>query len=168
MQPLVYGFTDELVKLSATAQVDVDLSKAYRQAKKETRGDDKTESALRQLRGKGRQVSRDYLASMLLGASMTPAAALLGRRITRGLHNKEILRELAKAKGGKRRKMLARELYSGKLIGGAKPGKRKQLQPTMTKSELAGFAVRGGVMGSLVQMLRDRFAGSAGAGDTRR
>jgi hypothetical protein len=167
MQPLLLGFTHELVKLSTSAKVDVDLNQAYREAKKDTSGDEKTENALKQLRGSGRRVSRDYLASAILGATLSPAAALMGKRFSRGLHNKEILRALAKARSGKERTMLSKEIYSGKLMGRMKPGRPKHQQPTMTRAELAGYTVRGGIMGSLVQALRDRFAGSAGTGDQR-
>ena len=158
MGPLHDGFVDELVKLAA--KEDKQLEKLYRQVRrKQGRAPSR---GMSNLRGKGRKVSRDYLASMLLGAAATPALTILGGKISRGLHNRAIMSAIKKAKTPKQAKALRRELYSGKSIGRTMPGARAQDRPIATAADLAGDAGKGALYGSVLQMMRDRYAGSAG------
>lgn len=163
MDRVLQGFTNELVKLSAASSSDLQEDKAlraiYRQVKR--RSSDDLSTGLDKIRGKGRQVSRDYLASAILGATTTPAALLLGSAIARKLHNKEVLKAM-KGLSRKRRKALSKFLKTGPLIGRGGPPFTGSTRPLMTYGDLTAHAIRGGVMGSAIQMLRDRFSGSAG------
>jgi hypothetical protein len=163
MDYLLDGFTDELLKLASrktrAEREDAELRALYREVKKKSqRGGG---GGLKDLRGKGRQVSRDYLASTAIGAAAAPAAVLLGGKISRLLHNRDVAKAM-KGLRGKRRRAVAKHLESGKLVGGPKLPGMKGKPPMFTRAELAGHAVRGGAMGSIIQMLRDRFSGSAG------
>jgi hypothetical protein len=169
MDRVLQGFTEELVKLSSRrsdeAREEEDLRALYRQVKaRSTKGLER--SGLEKLRGKGRPVSRDYLASTIIGAAATPLAMLMGGKLSRALHNREV-RFAMKGLRGKRRAAVAKMMESGPMIGPMPlPGSGRK-RPMMTRAELAGHAVRGGAMGSIIQMLRDKFSGSAGAGDNR-
>ena len=164
MQNLLNGFADELVKMAGPSGMSKkerdEYTKMYRSVKRKTqRGGD---SGLKNLRGSGRRVSRDYLASAALGAMATPAAILVGAKLTKSIRNKDILKEMAKATP-KRREQLAGGLETRGLVGrGGGIGLPKKKDPILSHADLAGHAARGGVMGSVFQMLRDRFAGSAG------
>ena len=166
MDCVLGGFTAELIKL-AGGQADretAELRALYRTVKKQ--GQKKSGARLARLRGKGRTVSRDYLASAMIGATATPAAILLGNKISRLLHNKD-LRRAMKGVRRKRRRAISTHLETGPTIG--RSGiHAKGKKPLMTHADLAGTAVRGGAMGSIIQMLRDKFSGSAGRGDSRR
>jgi len=169
MDNVLEGFADELVKLagkrsSSAGAEDEDLLALYQRVKSRS---DKglNDSTLKKIRGKGRQVSRDYLASTLIGSVATPVALLGSKRISRALHNREVLKAMQGVKG-RRRKALAGYLESGPMLGKTKvPGMMKGKKPMMTHAELAGHSIRGGAMGSIIQMLRDRFSGSAGIGE---
>ena len=131
-------------------QENAELKQLYRDVKKSTKKN--SERGLRKLRGEGRTVSRDYLASMGIGALARPAAALAGGKLSRALGNRDIRKAIAKTKNRSAKKMLGKTIKRG---------------PTISRAELAGHGVQGAVMGSVVQMLRDRFSGSAGRGDVR-
>lgn len=164
MTPFITGFGNELIKLAKDKKfkVDVDPDQAYRAARRGGREDDlEMQSALSSIRGKGQRVSRDYLASMLLGAASFPAAMMGGKGITRMMHNRQVIKELAKTKSRKGQARLQRKLQGGPIVGSSAknyPGG----DPLMSTSELAGAAGRGALAGSVLEMLRDRFAGAAG------
>jgi hypothetical protein len=161
MNPFLDGFADELIKLGKK-NADAEIRKMYRDVRREQ--GDMPSAALSGLRGKGRQVSRDYLASMILGAATTPAMSLIGGKVSRGLHNRQILAAIKKAKTPKQIKQLRRELYTGKLIGSHRPAMRAQEKPILSTTDLAADASKGALYGSVLQMLRDRYSGSAGVG----
>jgi hypothetical protein len=166
MSYLLNGFADELVKMagpSGMSQKERDeYSKMYRSVKRKTqRGS--MDSGLKNLRGSGRRVSRDYLSSTALGALGTPAAIVVGAKITKGVRNKDILKAMVKAPTVKRRKQLAHGLETRGLVGkGGGIGFPHKKDPIISHADLVGHAARGGIMGSVFQMLRDRFSGSAG------
>ena len=163
MDHLLAGFANELVKLSTArgeqSDSDEELRELYKEVKKKSQGGG--DGGLDKIRGHGRRVSRDYLASSLIGATATPAAVLLGKKISRGMHNRDVIRAMKGLKGA-RRKSLEQYIEKGPVFSKGGPPFSKQA-PMMTHGELAGHAARGGVMGSVIQMLRDRFSGSAGA-----
>jgi len=161
MDAVLTGFTKELIKL-AGADPDDEL-RLYRQVRREQSKPDR--AGLSAIRGHGRQVSRDYLASLLIGALAQPASYLLGGRISRALHNREIMRAMKGTRSLSRRRELARYLQKGPLVGRAGFATPIGKKPIMSYSDLAGHAGRGALMGSVIQMLRDRYSGSAGAGD---
>lgn len=166
MNSVIAGFATELVKLSASNGMSsgekAEYKKLYRNVRRRSqKGNDN--SGLDKLRGQGRRVSRDYLSSTILGAAGTPAAILIGAKITKGARNKDILKAMAKAKTPSQRKRLATGLETRNLTGrGGGIGLPHKKDPIVSKSELVGHAARGGIMGSVFQMLRDRFSGSAG------
>lgn len=172
MDHVLGGFTDELLKLagkrmSQAEREEQQLRALYRDVKARSQKGG-SDSSLRKLRGKGRKVSRDYLASTLIGAAATPAALLASGKLSRVLNNREVIKAMKGVRGA-RRKALSAHLESGPMLGRTKvpdllKGKKK---PMMTHAELAGHAARGGAMGSIIQMIRDRFSGSAGVGDRR-
>jgi len=141
------------------------LNKLYRTLKQRARGEHNLESSLDKIRGKGRQVSRDYLASMIIGGAATPLALLGGSRIARGLHNRDVRKAIAATRSSAAKKALRAELQTGPIVGRSYGHKSPAMKPLTTTSELAGQGVRGAVMGSIIQMLRDRFSGSAGLGN---
>lgn len=166
MRPLLSGFGDELVKLGANPELDVDIDKAMSEAAIDQNTVNNPYSvgeALSNLRGEGREVSRDYLASMLIGATAFPLAAAFGNKFNRALKNKSVMRAMRGKRFGKRR--LANELETGKTFGAYKPGRPSREQPALTHHEALGAAARGGLYGSGVQMVRDRFSGAAGVND---
>lgn len=165
MDYVLSGFASELVKLSsskASSSEDADLKRLYKKVKKRSqRG---SGSGLDKIRGKGRKVSRDYLASTLIGATATPAAFLLGKRLSRSLHNRDVKKLMTGLSKG-RKKALEKYIDKGPLVGRSGRRARGSSKPVATHGELADQAVRGGVMGSVIQALRDRYSGSAGKGD---
>lgn len=126
-----------------------------------------TEGSLKKLRGKGREVSRDYLASMIIGAGGTPLARLAGARLSRALHNRDIRKAIARTKKPSIRRALRSKIETGPAVGPSYSVGKHKGKPLMTTGDVVGHGVYGAVLGSLVQMLRDRFSGSAGAGDFR-
>jgi hypothetical protein len=160
MTPFLQAFTDELVKLGA----DNDLVDVFREAKKETRRQPARDSALSALRGNGTPVSRNYLASMLIGGISVPAVAVMSKRISRALNNKTVQRELrglGPMAHPKKVRALRDELHTGPSFGRARPGTPLNTRPLITHGEAAGLAASGVATGGLVQMIRDYFAGSA-------
>lgn len=166
MSYLLNGFADELVKMAGPTGMSKkerdEYTKMYRSVKRKSqRGG--SDSSLKALRGSGRRVSRDYLSSTALGAIGTPAAMLVGAKLTKSIRNKDIMRAMSKATTPQRRKQLAGGIETRGIVGrGGGIGFPHKKDPVISHSELAGHAARGGIMGSVFQMLRDRFAGSAG------
>lgn len=166
MSYLFNGFADELVKMAGPTTMSkkerAEYQSLYRSVKRKSQKMN-SESGLKNLRGSGRRVSRDYLSSTALGALGTPAAVVVGAKITKGVRNKDILKAMVKAPTVKRRKQLAHGLETRGLVGkGGGIGLPHKKDPIISHAELAGHAARGGLMGSVFQMLRDRFSGSAG------
>lgn len=165
MNHLLQGFTAELTKLAApmgmTKKEEREYKNLYRSVRRSSNKG--LDSGLKNLRGSGRRVSRDYLSSTALGAVGTPAAIIVGAKITKGVRNKDILRAMVKAPTVKRRKQLAHGLETRGLVGkGGGIGFPHKKDPIISHADLVGHAARGGIMGSVFQMLRDRFSGSAG------
>ena len=102
--------------------------------------------------------SRDYLASAAIGAGATPLALLGGARLSRAMHNRELRKALGYVRGRSAKRGIRSQLKTGPTLG---PSYRRQgsKKPLMTYAETAGHGARGAVMGSLIQMLRDRFSG---------
>jgi hypothetical protein len=157
MNAWLNGFADELVKLASRPP---DVLAAMEMAKAEDRAQPTNRRMLRSLRGQGAPVSRDYLASAIMGALSVPAMAVLGKAVSRKLNNRAIL-YAAKGSFGKARQGMLAEMQTGKLIGRARPDLKLGQRPLMTTGELAGSALTGGLGGSIVQMIRDRVSGSA-------
>ena len=141
------------------------LKKLYRDVKKKSKKGSRR--GLGKIRGEGRRVSRDYLASLGIGAASYPAAILAGKGLTRALHNREVRRAIARTRGRSAKKALRGEFQRGPMVGPNRPGSQSSKKPLLTTSQVAGEGVRGAVMGSIIQMLRDKFSGSAGTGDFR-
>lgn len=153
MTPLLRGFAGELVKL---ADENKDL---LREAKQEAKELPKDTEAIRMLRG-GSPVSRNYLSSTLIGAAAAPAMAIAGKSITRALHNRGVRKAIREAPiGSARRALLRGELQTGPLVGRMRPDLPISKRPALTAGELASDAAKGGLMGSIVQMIRDRYSG---------
>ena len=160
MEPVLAGFDDELHKLAARR-----LSEPERQQRALARDLRRaTRRAVRNpplagLRGKSSPRQRDYLASAGIAALTYPLMGLLGAKVSRGLRNRATLQAMrGVSRGG--RKQLKRKLETGPLI--AKSHLKKQ-PGQLTSEDLAVRAAQGGVVGSLVMALRDRFAGSTPA-----
>ena len=165
MDNVLEGFSSELLKIATRSTIkkeDAELRALYRKVKKKSQ----RAGTGSKIRGQGRKVSRDYLASALIGAAATPAALLLGGKVSRVLHNKEV-RKAMSGLSGKRKKAVGRHLELGPTVGKASFPKVRGKSPVMTHSELGGQAARGAAIGSIIQVLRDRFSGSAGKGDKR-
>lgn len=159
MTPFLSGFADELVKISSSG--DVPLQDVFREAKKETKAQPSRDRALSSLRGSGTPVSRDYLASMLIGGASAPLISILGKKISRHMGNKDVRRALAATRSSKKRKAIMAELHTGPTIGRSAPGAPLGKRPLLTHGELASDAAKGAVAGGAIQMIRDYFAGSS-------
>jgi len=165
MGPLLNGFADELEKLGAADDFERQMRKALRDARSSGAAGDEGQGIIDALRGKGRPVSRDYLAATILGALATPAAALATKAVSRGLHNRSVIKALKSTSSKRQKSLLQKQLQAGPAIGPNVPKAKAGLEPLMTHAELGGQATRGALYGSVLQMLRDRFSGSAGVGD---
>jgi len=156
MTPFLRGFTDELVKLGAD---ETDYKDALREARRDIRSQ-KGDSTLAHLRGQGAPVSRDYLASMVIGAASVPALSIVGKMIARKIGNRQAAHLLAKTIDPKKRKAILSEMHRGPAIGRAMPGTALNKRPLMTHGDLASDAAKGALGGTVVQMIRDHFSGS--------
>lgn len=156
MNPFLAGFKDELVKLGAD---ETDYTAALREARRDLRSQN-NDSALKAIRGKGAPVSRDYLASMVIGAASVPALAVVGKLISRKIGNRQAAHLLAKTIDPKKRKAILSEMHRGPVIGRAMPGVALNKRPLLTHGDLASDAAKGALGGTVVQMIRDHFAGS--------
>lgn len=159
MTPFIHGFSSELVKLGSDYRLrPEDLRKIHREAKRDKGSGDK--DIMKSIRGEGEQVSRDYLAGMLIGAGTMPGVELSAQALARKINNAEVSRAMAKAPAS-RRAELAAKIHRGKLVGSA----GSKIAPLVTRGQLAGSAARGALLGSVVQMIRDRFSGAKGVKD---
>jgi hypothetical protein len=156
MVPWLAGFADELVKLSSSSIPE--LKEALQVAKQENKPTDRR--LLGQLRGRGAPVSRDYLASAIIGALAVPSVGIAGSAIARALHNRSVLRAVAAASGRGNKHQIMKELKGGSLIGRARPDLPASKRPVITGGELLASSASGALGGSVVQMLRDRVSGS--------
>jgi len=162
MTPLLDGFADELVKCARRDDWD-DKSKLHDLYTKVKRRQGNVRGGrMSKLRGSGHPVSRDYLASMMLVAMARPLLTLTSGKISRALHNRQIMKAIRSAAKPKDVRKLKRELQSLKSIGHVRPGMRVQDRPIMTPASLAGDMASGALYGSVIQMLRDRYSGSKG------
>jgi len=159
MDGFIAGFQNELCKLAKAPAYDPakerkDLDRAVR---KITRKSGK--SPVSALRGESAPRQRDYLTSGVIAAGTFPAMALLSGKIGRGLRNKSTLKAMESLSKRKAKK-LSKKLETGPLVAknhlSRKPGQ-------LTRDDLLTRAASGGVLGSLVMALRDRFAGSTSA-----
>ncbi len=160
MTPFLQGFASELVKVAGPT--DASFEDAFSDAKREAGRRGPPDSALRALRGSGQAVSRDYLASMLIGAAATPAIALIGKRLARVINNRDVMRAMHAASSGRAKRTILKELHAGPSFGRALPGVEPRVRPLMTHGGAAGAALGRALGGSAVQMIRDYFSGSKG------
>ncbi len=84
---------------------------------------------------------------------------LLGARVGRALRNRATIKAMQTASRRQRRK-LQRQLESGSVLAKSHL-KRKPGQ--LSREDLATRALQGGIVGSLIMALRDRYAGSVPA-----
>ena len=161
MQPLLHGFVDELVKIGFVDEEDARLRQMYRDVKRKKAPE--SDKILRALRGHGRQVSRDYLASMILGAVTAPLGMLVGKKISRMMHNRDVMKAISQASSRKVRRHLRGHLHTGPTVGRSGVGLPTSKQPLMDLPELGGNTARGAAMGLIFQMIHDRVSGSTGA-----
>lgn len=125
MTPFLNGFTDELVKLGSSKNTDPIL----REAKLNAKVQNKTDDVLDRIKGGKTKKKRNYLASSIIGAAITPLAMLGGRGVQRLTSN------IMRAKGVKPMKMLSKSA------------------PLASRAEIAGSGAQGAVMGSAYQAL---------------
>lgn len=159
MDPFLRGFADELVKLGTD---ETDYNDALREARNDLKSK-KGDSALAAIRGRGAPVSRDYLASMLIGATSVPALGIVGRLISRKIGNRDAYRALKGVVSPKKRKAILSEIHRGPVIGRSMPGAELNKRPLVTHGDIASDAAKGALGGTVVQMLRDHFSGSKAA-----
>lgn len=157
---MLRGFADELVKLANVSESEV--SGALRDAKADVAFTPKNDTAARKLRGQGAPVSRDYLASMLIGAAAAPALAIAGKGISRAMHNRAARKSLKGAIDPEKIKRLKGEIQHGPMIGRARPDLALNHRPALSHGDLLSDAAKGALGGSVVQMIRDQLSGSGG------
>ncbi len=146
MQPMLSGFVDELVKIADVASDAAPHADHHH---------------------KGVPVTRNYMASVAIGAAAAPLLALIGKGITRMLHNKDIGHALKSVEGGAKRESLMNEIHTGPIFGRIRPDLPANQRPLVTPADLAGDVAKAALTGSIVQMIRDRFSGSAGVKNSR-
>ena len=154
MQTFVQSFAGEIVKLAVGREL---VDRAYREARSDALNSEP--GILSSLRGSSAPRSRDYLSSALIGAAATPALGLVAKSIGRALRNKSIRHAMATASGDGRL-MLEQQLERGPLLGKFAPTATIGELTLFSHDELLSQGAVGGLMGSAVQALRDRFAGS--------
>jgi hypothetical protein len=155
MDAFLSGFTDELVKVATKRDRDREMRKAMRVAKKSPN----TKGFERESFNPGRSSGKNYLAATALGALAFPLMALGGRRAGRAFHNKAVHRAMKATKSPAKRKALKKQLNKGPWIGSGIPKPKAGQSPLMTTADLGGQAVHGALYGSVIQMLKDRYAG---------
>lgn len=153
MEPILEGFSDELEKLAKVDEFEKQRRALNRDLRRVTR--EKGKHPLESLRGKSSPRQRDYLATAAIGATAYPAIALMTAALSRKLSNRSLMKAMRGA-GRKERKMLKTRLDTAPLVGPVAGAKA----PKITTEKLTSQAARGVLVGSLIQMLRDRFAGS--------
>lgn len=153
MEPFFRGFAAELVKVAAPDAED------FRDAKRDAIRDLAKKDGFT-LRGGGAPVKRDYLASTILSAVSIPIMAILGKKIGRALHNREVRRLMHDTVDPMKLTRLKDELQMGKLIGRARPDLPANHRPLISHGDLISDAAKGAVAGSVLQMIRDRVSGS--------
>jgi hypothetical protein len=158
MNRMLTGFQDELVKVSSLAPAGI--RSADLEARHEM-GQTPHDNAFDKMRGQGRQVSRDYLSSMIIGTLAAPVVAMLGKKIGRMFENHALQRALHATRDAGERRSIMDEIHVGKIFGHAKPGMALNARPLMTPSDAIASASQGLIMSSVVQLLRDRLAGGA-------
>ena len=84
---------------------------------------------------------KNYLRSALVGAAAVPMTSLVQAVVNRKIHNTGITRAMQEA-STLEKAQLAKHLKKG---------------PLLTPAEIGGQAAAGGVGGSVVQWMRDRF-----------
>lgn len=148
-QAFMLAFADELIKVAASRPgwlVNSDYDKDD--------GDQITADAL--VESSIQPKAKNYVRSMLVGAALAPAGSLLTKHIGRVLHNRAIMKSLAKLEPSSvAAQNLLGELSLGKLVGPVIGGS-STLKPLNTKASLMTDAVGGGVIGSGLQALRDK------------
>lgn len=161
MRGWLSGFADELVKLAETNPSE--MRAVLREAKQEAQEAPRDAESIRSIRGKGAPVSRDYLASMLIGGLATPLLTVAGKRISRTIHNRAVEKALKGTLRPGKRKALQAELQTGPLVGRPRPDLPLGKRPQVTPADILSDAAKGVIGGSLVQMIRDRYSGSGKA-----
>jgi len=156
MEPLLAGFGDELEKLAKDDEFAKQRRALARDLRKITRG--KNRPSLESLRGKSSPRQRDYVASAAIGAAAYPAIVVLQGLVRRKLGNRALSKAMATA-SRKGKKRLKSRMDVSPMVGSITAKKR----PRISKQDLAAVAIRGGAMGSILQMVRDRYAGSTPA-----
>lgn len=162
MEALLTGFGDELEKLAKTkAERDFEreqraLQRALRKTTRKAYGGT---PSLEKLRGKSSPRQRDYLASGALAAAGYPAISLLSATVGRKLRNRTTMNALKGLKI-RDRKAMREKLETGPLVAKTHLSKNPG---QLSREDLATRAITGGAIGSLLQAMRDRFAGSTPA-----
>ena len=153
------ALTDELVKMASEQPLAIRsvLNEAQRDIAREARDD----RSISSLRGHGAPVSRDYLASMMIGALAAPLLTIAGKGISRAMHNRSVVKAMENTHFPSSRRLLKAEFQTGRLIGGPRPDLPISARPLMTPGDILSDAAKGALGGSIVQMLRDRFSGSS-------
>jgi hypothetical protein len=155
MQPFLSGFASELVK-SAESAADKSV---FREAKADAAELPKDEAPIRAMRPPG-PITRNYVASGLIGALAPALLTIASSAIGRAVHNRSIMHELEEARTPWARKALNNRLVKGPLIGRENPYAPFSQRPVNSHRDLISEAGGGAITGSIVQMLKDRYSGS--------
>lgn len=151
MDAFLRGFVSEIAKVAG--------EDPYREVLQEARREAGKGSKKFSIREGGGPVRRDYLTSTLISGATFPLVTLAGKMISRKMHNRDVMRAMAQASPGKK-KQLAKEMLTGKLIGRGRPDLPSGERPMMTHGDLISDVGRGALIGSAVQAIRDRFSGA--------
>lgn len=168
MSHFLSGFRGEMLKLASFENGPVPLiltknpdeatlRRAMHDVKRHEAHD---ESWKEKVHAPGGPVSRNYLASMLIGAAAAPMTSIIGKGLGRVIRNRAVLRAARHAGDEARRLELLGKVEKGPLIGRFHPDTPANMRPAVDSSELGGRVAAGVMTGSLVSALRDHFSGA--------
>lgn len=157
MGPILEGFNNELTKLATKplSQFEKDQRKMERDVLRVQKKLSKGNHPFDRLRGESSPRQRDYLASALIASAAYPGVRLGTSAVGRALRNRSLRKAITGA-SRKQRKRLSKRIESGPAVVTHASGKKG----LATREHLMTDAARGAMVGSIVQMVRDRFSGS--------
>jgi hypothetical protein len=163
--PFLAGFADELVKLSSVTadgqiKAKIDLKGALKDARREAKAvvnEPEVQSTFSRIIAASRPKAHDYLRSAMLGAALTPVAALASRAIFRAVRNREVRQAMRHLSARQARKR-AKDLQTGPILGREIPLKKMkgQGEPILSYPGLFSAMGTGALYGGAFQAIRDR------------
>lgn len=156
MRPIDFGFTDELVKLSSSAEfTKEEIKQLFQDVKRRTNA--KQDSGFFDRAGKKVSKGIDLATPAMMGGVASPALAILGLALKRKLHNREVKALMQGSKLPKQlKKQIASQVHQGPLISKSNINKSLYQRSITTPKDLAVDATKGLAIGTGYQLIRSR------------